>query len=337
MTVRVGLLLSLLVATILIPVSTLQAAPPVWCFAVGDSLAAGIGSTLPRTRSAAALLCEWVGTYTGERTELINLAVPGEQVTTFSSNGQMERLRQQLQQARREGRTVAFVLMSLGGNDLLKLLETDDSERDALFEAFQSEFRSVLTEARNQIGSTPLLILSLYDLSEGDPTAPRSDSWWVARVNEVIRQAGAGVEARVLPLDEVFRGQITQWTWWPVDVHPTNSGYEAIARLAWKALAIDLEPPAVSLERPRVGEKVTRRYMTVRARVWDPGGVEQVQLWVDGKPIGTLDPLPDGQEWIGLWETRWPEPGPATVLEVRAVDRAGQVGRASVRLERSGG
>ncbi|MDW8005534.1 MAG: lipolytic protein G-D-S-L, partial [Thermomicrobium sp.] len=58
--------LLLLVAST-VPATRLAAAPPAICLAAGDSLAAGIGSTLPRERSAAALLCRWSEAFFGDR------------------------------------------------------------------------------------------------------------------------------------------------------------------------------------------------------------------------------------------------------------------------------
>jgi hypothetical protein len=88
------------------------------------------------------------------------------------------------------------------------------------------------------------------------------------------------------------------------------------------------------IERPEAGSRVERRFLTVRARISDLGGIERVGLWVDGQEIGTVDPLPGADEWITLWETPWPLPGPPLRLEVRAVDRAGNEGRAAVELVR---
>jgi lysophospholipase L1-like esterase len=310
------------------------AAPPSACLAVGDSLAAGVGSTLPRERSAAVLLCEWASTYLGEKSELVSLAVPGERTESFLSGGQAERLRQTVARLRAEGRAIRFVLISLGGNDVLQLRAADEVEREEQLAAFEANYAEAMRVIRSAVGDVPLLALTLYDPTEGDASAPRSDSWWIAQFDRAIRAGAESVGALVVDLDKEFRGRTDEWTWWPVDIHPTNAGYAAIARAAWRALAWDRQAPQVVIERPEAGSRVERRFLTVRARISDLGGIERVGLWVDGQEIGTLDPLPGADEWITLWETPWPLPGPPLRLEVRAVDRAGNEGRAAVELVR---
>jgi len=310
------------------------AAPPSVCLVVGDSLAAGVGSTLPRERSAAALLCEWASTYWGEKSELVSLAVPGESTESFLRGGQVERLRQTMARLRAEGRTIRFVLISLGGNDLLQLQTSDEVTRDQQLAAFEVNYAEAMRVIRSAVGDVPLLALTLYDPTEGDASAPRSDSWWIAQFDRAIRAGAEPVGALVVDLNKEFRGRANEWTWWPVDIHPTNEGYAAIARAAWRALAWDRQAPQVVIERPEAGSRVERRFVTVRARIRDRGGIERVGLWVDGQEIGTLDPLPGTDEWITLWETPWPLPGPPLRLEVRAVDRAGNEGRAAVELVR---
>lgn len=333
---RVLVLVTLLLLTAsAVTTARLAAAPPAVCLAAGDSLAAGIGSTLPRERSAAALLCRWSEAFFGDRAEFVNVARPGERATTFRSDGQLQALRDAVGRARRAGEPIRFVLLSLGGNDLLALREASEEDRDRLFAQFADALGAALVETRAAIGdATPLLVLTLYDPTEGDPTAERSDSWWIARFNDEIRRRAEAVSGTVIDLAGAFAGHSSDWTWWPVDIHPTNAGYEAIARFAWQALGWDRQGPRVTIERPADGSGLDRRYQTVRAAVEDPGGVEQVTLWVDGREIGTLDPLPSSGEWITLWETPWPSSGPPITLEVRARDRAGNESVATVQMLR---
>lgn len=328
--------LLLLVAST-VPATRLAAAPPAICLAAGDSLAAGVGSTLPRERSAAALLCRWSEAFFGDRAELVTVARPGERTGSFRTSGQLQALHEAIERARRAGQPIRFVLVSLGGNDLLALRDASEEERDRLFGEFAEALGPALLAVRETIGEgTPLLALTLYDPTDGDPTAERTESWWIARFNEAIRQRAEAVGGIVVDLASAFRGHSADWTWWPVDVHPTNAGYEAIARTAWQALGWDRTGPAITIERPSDGSELERRYQTVRAVVTDPGGVEQVTLWVDGREIGTLDPLPSNNEWLTLWETPWPIDGPPITLEIRARDRAGNESVATMRILRGG-
>ncbi|MFN3337211.1 MAG: SGNH/GDSL hydrolase family protein, partial [Thermomicrobium sp.] len=213
--------------TVVLPLRRSGAVAPPVCIAAGDSLAVGVGSTLPRERSAAAILCQWSGEFFGERTELVSIAVPGERTDSFLTGGQLDRLRETVEATQRRGSTIRFVLVSLGGNDLLALQDVTENERDRIFAEFQKNIGEALAAIRRTVGEVPLLVLTLYDPTEGDAGAERSESWWVARFNSELRAQASAVGASVVELESLFRGHRAEWTWWPVDVHPTNEGYEA--------------------------------------------------------------------------------------------------------------
>src|SRR5687768_10751202 len=59
--------------------------------ALGDSIAAGIGSSLPRERGNAAIVADWLAKLTGETVPFENLAVPGETAASFIESGQFQR------------------------------------------------------------------------------------------------------------------------------------------------------------------------------------------------------------------------------------------------------
>ncbi|MEX2315184.1 MAG: SGNH/GDSL hydrolase family protein, partial [Thermomicrobiales bacterium] len=100
------------------PRSTQAATPGVY-IALGDSIAAGIGSSLPRTRGNAAIIAQWMERLSGESVPLENLATPGETATSFIDGGQIERLRDIVARSRAASVPIAAVTVALGGNEML--------------------------------------------------------------------------------------------------------------------------------------------------------------------------------------------------------------------------
>lgn len=326
---RRAILVALLLLTLTAVAGRVTAAPQPVCLALGDSIAAGLGSTLPSERGFAPQVCTLLGRYTGRPARLINLAVPGESTHSFLSGQQMERLRQEVSSLQGQQSEIALVMVSLGGNDLLALADKGQNDRQAGLTRFQQDYPAALAAVREVVGMhVPLVVTTVYDLTEGDPSAQGTDAWWVAQFNAVIQQAAQHQGAHVADLASAFRGHIREWTWYPVDVHPTNDGYAAIARLVWEAAGIDREPPTLVIERPRPG-MVPRRYVTVRVQASDPSGVSEVEI-VDGQTTTPLIQLPDGQTWAGLWP--YPLGQASATLTVRAVDAAGHARETSVTV-----
>ncbi len=310
------------------------AAQPV-CLALGDSLSAGIGTTLPRKRAYPRLVCDLLAQATARSTRLVNLAVPGETTRSFLQGEQLARLRDEVARLRSQQAEIRAVMLSLGGNDLLELLDASPEERQAGLDRFRQDYPAALAAIRDVLGQeSPLVVTTVYDLSEGDPFAVQTDAWWVAQFNAVIREAAARYGAPVADLEPAFRGHIQEWTWYPADVHPTNAGYEEIARLVWQALGIDTEPPSVQIERPAAGP-LARRFATVRVQATDNVGVARVELLVGDRPPVELQYHPEQHVWLALWDSAGATA--QTTLLVRAYDVAGHVGEAQVTVIPFGG
>ena len=70
-----------------------------------------------------------------------------------------------------------------------------------------------------------------------------SDAWWIAQFNAVIVSAAQTESASVADANAGFQHMTDTYTRYPLDVHPTNAGHLALARLVWGALGIDRDPP----------------------------------------------------------------------------------------------
>jgi hypothetical protein len=80
-------------------------------------------------------------------------------------------------------------------------------------------------------------------------------------------------------LPDSFAGRIDELTHHPFDVHPSNAGHAEIARAIWSTLALDTDPPIVTIDSNLA---VTRSTPTVRFTVADNVGVRSVTSWSDG-------------------------------------------------------
>ena len=108
-----------------------EAQSPGIYIALGDSIAAGIGSSLPRERGNAAIVAGWLATLTGNTVPFENLAVPGETAATFMEGGQLQRFREVIARSNASGIAVEAVTLTLGGNEMLALDTTGLSDRRA--------------------------------------------------------------------------------------------------------------------------------------------------------------------------------------------------------------
>lgn len=321
----------------LVAASPVRAAPEQVYLALGDSIAAGLVTSLPRMRGYPWLVRDLIerlnqGNGQPAAVTLVDLAVPGETAESFLNGDQLRRARDEIAAAKARGAELRAVTITLGGNDLLNLAGASQAQRQAGLDRFKQSYPAVLSAVKAALGgATPTIVVTTYyDLSEGDPSQQGSDAWWVAQFNQVIRQSAAAAGAKVADLESAFRGRIRDWTWYPTDVHPNNAGHAEIAKLVWQALGFDDQLPKVSIERPAAGA-LERRTPTVRVKATDNVGVTQVQLLADGKPAGDLMYVPSQDAYIGVWDGRY-ETAKSLTLAVQASDLAGHVSKAEVTV-----
>ena len=241
-------------AAVLMLVSSIQlqasqpAAGEIVYIALGDSVAAGIGSSLPRERSYAALLGEYFETHLDAQVAVRNLAEPEESAESFVTDGQLEEFRSTVEEVLASGSTLQAVTLTLGGNDVLDLRDESNAVRAAALEAFRTTFPNALQFVRDAAGpDIPVYVSTIYDPTEESPDVRFSDAWWIAQFNAVIREASAGTGVTLVDLAAVLDDEAHDLTRYPADIHPTNAGHARIATEFWRVAALDDQPPELTL------------------------------------------------------------------------------------------
>jgi len=303
---------------------------------------AGVGASLPDERGEFALVADLMRGRYGPDVRAVNVAVSGETSTTLLAPppppppaagaptpipARPQLLRALDELGRLPAGRQAVVLLSIGGNDLQRLVGKGTSAREAALATFRANLTTIVTRLTEGGQTRALLIQTIYDPFGGDPTAVGSDAWWIEQFNGVIRAvAAAKQDVTVVELAEKVRGKEQTLTLGRFgDVHLSNAGHRLAADLFWAAGGFDTTPPDVTLVAP-VGGNAPRPVLTVRATVTDnsgPSGVARVVLVADGKEGGELMPRPDlaPDTYLGYWDGRL-IPGPHTI-GVAATDRAG--------------
>jgi lysophospholipase L1-like esterase len=276
--------------------------------ALGDSIPAGLLTSLPSERSYPAILrdlieAERMSSATPGGVELINLAAPGETVETFLDDGQLEDAIEQIEGLADDA--LRTVTLSIGGNNMLALWESTSAEREQELERFEILFAEVIDELAGAFEGTEadVVVTTYYDLTGGDADVEGGNAWWLRQFNDVISQTASDAGFQVVDLEEAFQGRVNELTWFPADVHPNNAGHELIARTIWRQLAYDQEPPSVEITRPAAGE-ARSRVPTIYARVEDAVGIDQVVIQVADESPRRLIYVQDRDAWIGLWDGR---------------------------------
>lgn len=303
--------------------------------ALGDSIPAGLLASLPAERGYPAVLRDLIETSrlasgTPGSVELINLAEPGETIDTFVSDGQLDAAIEEIERAP-EG-SLQTVTLTIGGNNILSLWESTPAEREAQLQEFESEFNDVIEQLETALEGhdADVVVTTYYDLTEGDAGIEGSNAWWLQQFNSVITDTVTDAGFTVVDIEPLFRGRVSELTWFPADIHPNNAGHQAIARAIWHELAYDQEPPAISITRPESPE-ARSRIPTIYASVEDDVGVERVILEIDGDDSRELIHVPEQDAWIGVWDAR-DFSGDEGTLGIVATDVSGNESREALTI-----
>ncbi len=318
---------------------------------VGDSLMVGIGASLPDARGEFALVADLMRGRYGQGLRAVNVAVPGETSATLlaptpppapaagtptPTPARPQILRALDELGRLPDGRQAVVLLSIGGNDLQAVAGKETPVREAALATFRTNLTTIVTRLTEGGQARALLIPTIYDPFGGDPTAVRSDAWWIEQFNGAIRDVATAKQGvTVVELADKVRGKEQALTLGRFDdVHLSNAGHRLAADLLWAAGGFDGAPPDVALIAPMAGN-APRPVLTVRATVTDdsgPAGVARVVLLADGKEQGELMLRPDlaPDTYLGYWDGRL-LPGPHTI-GVAATDRAGNRREATVAV-----
>lgn len=215
---------------------------PLGYLSLGDSLAAGVGSTSPSEQSYAAIYRETLQENSEREIEFRQLGLSGETAASFI--GDHPEGDSQLVRAERflEGHPGSRVTLSLGGNELLRTADATDRERRAAIQEY-SESLAFILQTLDEVSETPprITVLTLYNPEPGGFT-----DRWVDVMNEEIRATAQSNGASVAETRQTFDGNTEQYLRryesGERDIHPNDRGYEALARAIAQARSAKNEP-----------------------------------------------------------------------------------------------
>lgn len=198
---------------------------------LGDSVAAGNGSSDKASTSFAALLA------TDEGVPLVNLAVSGYTTTDV--------IAKELPQIEAEvaGRRVAFITISVGGNDLAALIPNATCQQDPLpascpldeaLTGVDGRLQSILDGLRVRYPDAPIVLLMYPNFFSGTGHVFEAPAARVLpRLDEVIaRVAARNSHAAAADAAPPFEGKgatLTHVLDSKFDPHPTDAGHRLIA------------------------------------------------------------------------------------------------------------
>jgi lysophospholipase L1-like esterase len=258
---RLPTLLLALVATLMLAAPAAAVRPRAIYLALGDSLAVGDGASIPaRTAYVPRLANYFSGTSHGATTDLVNLAVGGENTGSFIG-GQLGPAMAAIGDPSTD---VARVTLSIGGNDLGDLLSTPPCSTDptgpacgfAVFTALSAvgaNYPVILGSLQAALAADPgqekVFVLTLWNVYGGtgspleapvdfallgsdltvDCAANAVDPTRIG-LNDLITCIGMALGAVVVDLYPVIGDDSLTFTHIGVgDIHPNDAGYALIA------------------------------------------------------------------------------------------------------------
>lgn len=208
---------------------------PLGYASLGDSLAAGVGSSNPSEKSYSALYREALEKRTGREIEYRQLGLSGETARSFigeypQGDSQLVRAEEFLE--RHPG---SRVTLSLGGNDLLRVREASDRQRREAISGYGRDLDFILETLTGASEPSPgITLLTLYNPEPGDFT-----DRWTSAMNEEIRTAATDHGASVAEVGRAFQGHTQDYLRYyesgERDIHPNDQGYAALARALLRA------------------------------------------------------------------------------------------------------
>lgn len=222
-----NLLRAAVLALLLLPfAASCGSEPPLTYVSLGDSLAVGVGSSDPQERGYAPIYRDILAEETGRDVHLVQLGVSGETSESFSNGADPQLARAQAALRENPG---AVVTLSLGGNDLLRVANGTDAQREAALARYAENLDRILRALGDASDPEPrVTVLALYNPAPGSFTDE-----WAGRLNGVVRAVAERNGASVAAGDEAFRGHEAEYARharYPWDIHPTDGGHAALAR-----------------------------------------------------------------------------------------------------------
>lgn len=225
----------MLAAILVIALASCSREEPLGYASLGDSLAAGVGSSNPSETSYPALYREALEERTGREVEYRQLGLSGETAESFIGEypeGDSQLVRAEGFLERYPG---ARVTLSLGGNDLLRVRDASARERREEISDYGEDLGYILDTLKGASDPPPrITILTLYNPEPGGFT-----DRWTGAMNEEIRAIARHNGASVAAGEEVFRGHTQDYLRYyesgERDIHPNDRGYAALARALLRA------------------------------------------------------------------------------------------------------
>ncbi|HEY5974534.1 MAG TPA: SGNH/GDSL hydrolase family protein [Geobacteraceae bacterium] len=219
-------LITLLVTVTLLVPALVRAELP-WQFdnhtrymAMGDSLSAGYGA-IPATEGFVYLLYRSAVFDTVPNTLFCNAGVPGATSSDV--------LAHQVPQAIRDFRPTVITL-TVGGNDLVRIM--DGADPATVLQEFQDNLVQIFLALRSapELQNTRIYIGNLYSI----PEIPASEVI-VPIFNQIVAGVAANFGVGVADVYSAFQGRsglllVERHGADPLQIHPTNAGYRAMAR-----------------------------------------------------------------------------------------------------------
>ena len=211
---------------------------------IGDSVAAGTGSPDHRDAFPSRL-----HRALGDSTErgYANLAEPGATARSMVDGGQVDRARDVL-----ASRDAELVVLSVGGNELLALLEGPPCGGDLASQAcaaavdqtagaYAGVLEAILADVIDAAPDAQVVVLTPYNpFSTGGagPSDEHTDDA-VRAIRQAAQEAAAGHDVAVADPAPAFRGRaatLTRLRERPPDIHPTPLGHDVLAWTVLQAL-----------------------------------------------------------------------------------------------------
>ncbi len=212
--------------------------------ALGDSVAYGTGASSPRELGYAGVFYQqYLKPARPQFTEYRNLAIPGETAGTFisraSSQSQLEQALAELDQAKKEGRNVGIISLTIGGNDVLGARTKSTVEKQATLDQYDANLQIILKKLTGQLSknSQTRTTLVLTDYYNPFTDSSASELGWASQFNDLIKKRAAEYGAKLAEFYDPFVGQETSLTRIAQgDIHPNQAGHARLAAQVWQAV-----------------------------------------------------------------------------------------------------
>ncbi len=241
------------------PTATETPAAPVarTYLALGDSLAVGVGASRPDETGYVARLFRAISTDAELRpSALVNLAVSGETSTSMIRDGQLAAA---LDAVTNPDPPVVLVTLDIGGNDLLRLLGTEECAAAPggaaclqllalTLQDFETNYRQIVRELIRALPSgVPLAVMTYFNPFSGTDASHEAasnlallgsdgqldcgtDDPRARGMNDIIACVGDELGAIAVDIQPAFEGLGLELTHIASeDIHANDRGYELIA------------------------------------------------------------------------------------------------------------